>query len=150
MQPLGDPLPTPGVWVWDGRCGHPAHLQACWEHFLGGPQFWPWGSLLPLVLSFSPSLLRHVLRGGTRISLPDRRVSVLGRWAPPGVQQLPSSTGSTGHQSNCVDKTRQGARPGVWGVDTLLHRSLRPYFLRGPSDEYPGQWVLRGPALSQP
>lgn len=52
--------------------------------------------------------------------------------APPGAWRQPAPR-LHGRQSRCVDKTRQGTRPGVRGVDTLLHRSLYPCFLQGPT-----------------
>lgn len=113
----------------------PAHLQARWERFLGGPQIWPWGSLPPLVPSFSPSLLRPVPRGGARLSLPHRElVSAAG--APPGAWRQPcllhGCTGAGRPVSTRPDRG-PGRASGAW---TLLLRSLCPHFLRGPSGEH--------------
>lgn len=127
-------LADPGGGGWDGSCWHLAPCMSASP--LGAfPRSAPdlaLGVPPPLVPSFSPSLLRPVPRGGARLSLPDRELSVFG-WGLRQARDDSPAPRLHGRQSRCVDKTRQGTRPGVWGVDTLLHRSLYPCFLQGPT-----------------
>lgn len=137
-------LADPGGGGWDGSCWHLAPCMSASP--LGAfPRSAPdlaLGVPPPLVPSFSPSLLRPVPRGGARLSLPDRELSVFGRGLRQACGDSPAPRLHR-RQSRRVDKTRQGTRPSVWGVGTLLHRSLTPASSRAPR---------RAPctALSQP
>lgn len=130
-------LADPGGGGWDGSCWHLAPCMSASP--LGAfPRSAPdlaLGVPPPLVPSFSPSLLRPVPRGGARLPLPDRELSVFGR----GLRQARGDSllhGSTGASHAVL--TRPGRGPGrVSGVWTLCYTGLCTP--PGPHGEHPAQ-----------